>query len=48
MEQTELDRMVEMVGLKMTQRDIARDTGMSLGKVNKLIRKAKDLRLIRD
>jgi putative DNA primase/helicase len=48
MEKSEMDMVVEMVGLKMNQRDISKDTGLSLGKVNKLIRKAKYLRLIRD
>lgn len=48
MQKTEMDQVIDMVGLKMNQRDIAKDLGLSLGKVNKLIRKAKDLRLIRD
>jgi putative DNA primase/helicase len=48
LEQTDMDRIIEMVGLKMTQRDISKDLGISLGKVNKLIRKARDLKLIRD
>lgn len=48
LEQTDIDRIVDMVGMKMTQRDIAKDLGLSLAKVNRLIRKAKDLRLIKD
>lgn len=47
-EQCELDRIVELFGLKMTQRDIAKEMGLSLSKVNRLVRKAKDLKLIRD
>jgi archaellum biogenesis ATPase FlaH len=48
MEKTEMDRIVELVGLKMNQRDIAREMMCSQSKVFKLIRKARDLRLIRD
>lgn len=46
MEKSELDMVVDMVRLRMNQRDIAKDTGISLGKINKLIRKAKQLRLL--
>lgn len=47
MEKSEMEMIVEMVKLKMNQRDIAKDMGMSVGKVNKLIQQAKKLKLIR-
>jgi archaellum biogenesis ATPase FlaH len=47
-EQTQLDRVVEMVSMKMSTRSISADLGCSQTMVCKLIRKAKDLRLIRD
>lgn len=48
MEKSEMEMIVDMVALKMTQRDIAHDTSLSLAKVNRLIKKARQLRLIRD
>lgn len=48
MEKSEMEMVVDMVGLKMNQRDIAKDIGMSLGKVNRLIKEAKKLKLLRD
>lgn len=48
MEQTEMDKVIEMHGLKMTQRDISKDSGISLAKVNRLLKKARALKLIKD
>lgn len=48
MEQTELDKVVERFGMKMNQRDIAKDLLLSLSKVNRLIAKARKLGLLRD
>ena len=48
MEQTDMDRIVELISLKMSQRDIAKELGISLGKANKLIQKGRKLGLIRD
>lgn len=46
MEKSEMEMIVDMVKLKMNQRDISKDTGISLGKVNKLIQQAKKLKLL--
>jgi putative DNA primase/helicase len=48
MEECETNKIIELYGLKLTQRDIAKDMGISLGKVNALIKKAKKLKLISD
>lgn len=48
LEQTEMDRVIELNCLKMSQRDIAKDIGLSLSKVNRLLQKAKKLGLIRE
>ena len=48
LEQTEIDRVVELYTMKMSQRDIAKELSISLGKVNQLVKRAKDLHLIRD
>jgi hypothetical protein len=47
-EDKDLGRIVDMVKMKMTQRDIAQELGISLGKTNKLIQKARELKLLRD
>jgi KaiC/GvpD/RAD55 family RecA-like ATPase len=48
MEQTDMDKVIDLYGMKMSQRDMAKDLGLALSKVNRLIKKAKDLGLIRD
>lgn len=48
MEQTEMDRVIDLLGLKMSQRDIAKELCISLGKTNKLIQKGRKLGLIRE
>lgn len=47
-EKSELDKIVELYRLKMNQRDIAKDLNLSLSKVNRLIKKARQLRLLSD
>jgi putative DNA primase/helicase len=48
MEQTELNRIVEMHGMKMSTREMAKELACGQTKACKLVRKAKDLKLIRD
>lgn len=48
MEQTELDKVVDLVNMKMSQRDIAKEMVVSLGKVNKLVTKARKIGLLKD
>lgn len=48
MDQTDMEKVVELVGMKMTQRDISKELLLSLSKVNRLIKKARALKLIRD
>lgn len=47
-EQSDMDKVIALVSLKMNQRDIAKELLLSLSKVNRLIKKAKILKLIRD
>lgn len=47
-EQTEIDRVVEMIGCKMTQMAIAKELGCGQPKVAKLVRQARKFGLLRD
>ncbi len=42
-EDLEIKQVLELDGLKMTQRDIAHETGLSLSKVNRILKKNKEL-----
>jgi hypothetical protein len=48
MEKSELDMVVEMVGLKMTQMAIAKELNCGQSKIAKLIKKARKYKLIAD
>jgi RecA-family ATPase len=48
MEQTEMDKVVEMSSLGLSQRDMARDSGISQSKICRLLKRAKALKLIKD
>lgn len=48
MEQTEMDKVIDLLNLKMNQRDISKDLCLSLSKVNRLIQKGRKCGLIRD
>jgi hypothetical protein len=48
MQKSEIDMVIEMVGLKMTQKVIANELGCGQPKIAKLIKKARKLGLLRD
>lgn len=48
MEQTEMDKVIELNALGLSQRDMARDTNISQSKICRLLKRAKALKLIKD
>lgn len=46
LEKTEIDKVIDLINMKMSQRDIAKDLGFSQSKVFRLIKKARNLGLL--